>query len=86
MTSPASIPIALGLPFDAGAAKAFIFELSDDVIGNGPDMPLRAPRCQHHVVADRGLALQVDADDIFRLGGIEGVEHDVEQTSRMSAN
>jgi len=69
MTSPGidQHPIALGLPLDAGAAKTFIFELSDDVIGNGPDMPLRAPRCQHHVVADRGLTLQVDADDIFRL-------------------
>jgi len=37
------------------------------------------------MVADRGFAHQVDADDLLRLGGIERVEHDVEQMSRMSA-
>ena len=71
-------PIALGRPFDASAAKAFVFQLFDDLVGDGPDMPLRASRCDHHLVADRGLASQVDGRDLLRLGGIERVEHDLE--------
>jgi hypothetical protein len=37
------------------------------------------------MIADRGFASQVDADDILSLGGIEGIEHDIEQAVRMRA-
>src|SRR5680860_184290 len=45
-------PVALGQSFDAGAAIAFILQLFDEVVGDGADMPLRATRGEHHVVAD----------------------------------
>ena len=78
-------PIATGLPFDAGAAIAFIFELPDELVCDGPYVPLRAPRCEHHMVADRGLSPQVDGNDIFSLCGVERVEHDIEEISRTGA-
>jgi len=71
-------PIALGLALDAGAAIAFLFEFLDELVGDGPDMPLRAPLREDHMVADRGLASQVDAGDVLGLGGVERVEHDIE--------
>jgi hypothetical protein len=37
------------------------------------------------MVADRGFAFQVDDGDTLSLGGIEGIEHDIEQTVRMGA-
>jgi hypothetical protein len=48
-------------------------------------MPLRATRGYDHLVADRGLALDVDAYDGLGLGIVECVEHDVEQTVRVCA-
>lgn len=78
-------PITMGLPLDASAAIAFIFELPDELVGDGPDVPLRAPRCEHHMVADRGFSPQVDGDDVPSLGGIERVEHDVEEMVRTGA-
>jgi hypothetical protein len=75
----------MGLTLDAGAAIAFIFELPDELVGDGPYVPLRTPRCEHHVVADRGFSPQVDGDDAFSLGGIERIEHDVEETVRTGA-
>ena len=61
-------PVAMGKAFDASASEAFVLELPDEVIGNGADMPLRAPRGYDHLVADRGLALDVDGDDVLGLG------------------
>jgi hypothetical protein len=78
-------PIALGHPFDPGAAKAFVFQLFGDVVGDGPDMPLRAPRGDDHLVADRGFASQVDDRDLLGLRAVERVEHDFEETIRMRA-
>jgi hypothetical protein len=78
-------PIALGLALDAGAAITFLFELLDELVGDGPDMPLRTPRGEDHMVADRGFASQVDAGDILCLGGVECVEHDSEQAFRIRA-
>jgi hypothetical protein len=78
-------PIALGLALDADPAIAFLFELPDELVGDGPDMPLRTPRGEDHVVADRGLASQVDASHILSLGGVERVEHDIEQAFRIRA-
>jgi hypothetical protein len=75
----------MGLAFYAGLAIAFIFELFDELICDGPYVPLRAPRCEHHMVADRGLSLEVDGDDVFSLGGIERVEHDIEEIGRTGA-
>jgi hypothetical protein len=37
------------------------------------------------MVADRGLSLEVDGDDVFSLGGIERVEHDIEEIGRTGA-
>ena len=38
-------PVAMGKAFDADASEAFILELSgNEMIGNGADMPLRAPQ------------------------------------------
>ena len=78
-------PIALGLALDAGAAIAFLFELPDELVGDGPDMPLRTPRSEDHMIADRGLAPQVDAGHVFCLGGVERAEHDIEQAFRIRA-
>src|SRR5262245_66139359 len=78
-------PVAMGKAFDASASEAFVLELPDKVVGNGADMPLRAPRGYDHLVADRGLALDVDAYDALGLGIVECVEHDVEQTLRVCA-
>jgi hypothetical protein len=75
----------MGLPFDAGAAIAFIFELPDELVCDGPYVPLRAPRCEHHMVAHRGLSPQVDGNDIFSLCGVERVKHDIEEISRTGA-
>jgi hypothetical protein len=48
-------------------------------------MPLRASRGDDHLVADRGFAFEVDADDVLCLGIVEGVEHDIEQFGRLGA-
>src|SRR4029077_2242900 len=78
-------PIALGLALDADPAIAFLFELPDEWVGDGSNMPLRSPRGEHHMVADRGFASQIDAGDVLCLSGIERVEHDGEQAFRIDA-
>jgi hypothetical protein len=37
------------------------------------------------MVADRGFPLEVDGDDVFSLGGVERVEHDIEESVRTGA-
>ena len=67
-------PVGMGQAFDASASVAFLLELSEKLIGHGAHMALRAPRGHDHLVADRRLALQIDAHDVLRLGIVEGVE------------
>jgi hypothetical protein len=67
-------PVAGRQAFDLGLAVAGFLERADDVIGQGADMAVRAARRDDEGVGDRGLALQVDADDILRLVVIELID------------
>jgi hypothetical protein len=78
-------PVALRQTFDARASKACVLQLLDEVIGDGSYVPLRAPRSDYHLIADRGLSLQVYDRDFLSLGGIERVEHDLQEAVRMRA-
>jgi hypothetical protein len=75
----------MGHALNASTAMTFILEFLDEVIRDGTDMPLRAAGGEHHMIADRCLAAQVDDDNVISLGGIERVENDLEQTIRICA-
>src|SRR5262245_17182930 len=61
-------PVRAREAFDARLAHASTLDRLDQVFGDGADMAVRAARGDDHVVAEAGLALNVDGDDVFGLG------------------
>jgi len=77
MTSPASIsgvdqhPFADGQAFGLHRAEAGVLQRRHDPLGNGPDMPVRPARGNHHLIGERGFAVHIDGDDLLGLGILE---------------
>ena len=71
-------PIALGQSLDPEIAVTLGFELLDQLIGDGADMPGGAAGRNHHAVGDRGFAVEVDRDDVLGLGVFELSENGLE--------
>ena len=55
-------------PFDPQIALARFLELYGQLIGDRADMPIRAPGGDNHPVRQSGLAVEINGDDVFRLG------------------
>ena len=64
-------PIGTAHSFDPREPELGILQRRDQMIGDGCDMSVRASGRDDHMVAERGLALQVDRDDFFCLGVFE---------------
>src|SRR4051812_47565958 len=64
-------PAGAGQPLDARLAQPRILDRLQKVIGDGADMAVRAARGDNHIVAQAGLALNVDGDNVFCLGVFE---------------
>ena len=67
-------PVASRQAFDLGLAMAGVLERAHDVVGQGADVTVRTARRDDQRVGDRGLALQVDTDDILGLVVVETVD------------
>ena len=61
-------PIGVGQTFDFDVALACLLELDRQLIGDRADMPVRAAGGNNHPVGESSLAVEIDGDDIFRLG------------------
>lgn len=72
-------PVASRQAFDLGLAMAGVLERAHDVVGQGADVTVRTARRNDQRVGDRGLALEVDADDILSLVVVQTVDDQVFQ-------
>jgi hypothetical protein len=68
-------PIASRQAFDLGLAMAGILQRAHDVVGQGADVTVRTARRDDQRVGDRGLALEVNADDVLSLVVVETIDN-----------
>ena len=66
-------PIAQRHPFNPCLADALLFQLLDQLIGDGTHMTLGTAGGDNHIIAKRRFPGQVDADNVIGLGVLEGV-------------
>jgi hypothetical protein len=68
-------PIALRNTLDAKMAEARRFQLLDELIGDGGNMPVRPAVGYYHLIGKGSFAVQIDGGDLLRLGIVETVEN-----------
>jgi hypothetical protein len=61
-------PIGMRQALDANIALAGLFQLHRQLVGDGADMAVGAAGRDDHAVSEGGFAMEVDGDDVFRLG------------------
>jgi hypothetical protein len=61
-------PIGMRQALDANIALAGLLQLHRQLVGNCADMAVGAAGRDDHAVSERGFAIEVDGDDVFRLG------------------
>ena len=61
-------PIGMGQTLDLDIPLARFLELDRQLIGNRADMPIRAAGGNNHPVRESGFAVEINGDDVFRLG------------------
>lgn len=64
-------PIALHRAGEWTSPITCLFQLAGQPFGDRSHMPRGTPACNHQCIGDRGTALKIDGDDIFRLVGVE---------------
>jgi hypothetical protein len=64
-------PVAMRQPLDAWRFQAGVFDRLDHVLGDRSDMYAGASGGYDHGIGDRGLAMQVEANDVFCFGIFE---------------
>ena len=67
-------PVASRQAFDLGLTVTGVFQRAHDVVGQGADVTVRTARRDDQRVGDRGLAFEVDADDVLGLVVVETVD------------
>jgi hypothetical protein len=61
-------PVGMRQTFDLDIALACLPELDRQLIGDRADVPVRAAGGNDHPVRKSGFAVEIDGDDVFRLG------------------
>jgi hypothetical protein len=64
---------------------ASLLELDRQLIGDRADMPIRAAGGDDHPVRKCGLAVEIDGDDVFRLGIFKLGENGLEERGLLRA-
>src|SRR5215831_6530725 len=64
-------PVALRSAFDAHPTVSGLFKLALDLLGDGSDVPIRAARSDHHVVADGRFPPNIDHHHVLGFGIIQ---------------
>ena len=60
-------PVAGGQSFNAGGAKAMLFDAATEMVGDGADLALGAAVGDDHEIGDRAFSEEVDDDNVFSL-------------------
>ena len=71
-------PVAMRQALDADAGDAPLLQRLDDVVGDRPHMAVRAAAGDDHVIGDRGLAFQIDADGVGGFLIVEPRQNDLQ--------
>jgi len=78
-------PIGVRQAFDLEIALARLLQLNRQLIGDRADMPVRAAGGNDHPVRESGLAVEIDGDDVLRLGIFKLGENGFEERGLLGA-